>query len=454
MSIRANSHAFGRNGSRTFLRAATLSLAALALAGCSSLSDLNPFSKETVLPGEREALFDNAVPGGEEGNKTASIGSASSVEWRQGGGDAGNNSGNVAASISGGRAWRASVGGSGGGMFSGTVRIAARPVSDNGRIFVYNQNGDVTALSTNGGRLWRRSLRPEGESGVASGGGVAVDGGRVFVATGYSQLVALDASSGAVLWTKSINAPARQAPAAAGGTVVAVTQTGEVHAAAQDDGAERWTYAGIAESSGLLAFANPAISSGTVIVPFTSGEVMALDMKNGEPKWVEGVTRSYRTRAVSGFTDVSASPVVNGDMVFASGVSGRLVASRLRNGERVWEQDVGSLHTPIVSGGSVFLIDIEDRMVALERSTGKPLWRTVLPNVEGKKKSRINWAGPVLANGVLVAASSDGRLVRVDATSGRVLGVSQTSEDIYVTPIIAGGRMVTITSKGDVVAFN
>ena len=120
----------------------------------------------------------------------------------------------------------------------------------------------------------------------------------------------------------------------------------------------------------------------------------------------------------------------------------------------MWEQDVGSLHTPIVSGGSVFLIDIEDRMVALERSTGKPLWRTVLPNVEGKKKSRINWAGPVLANGVLVAASSDGRLVRVDATSGRVLGVSQTSEDIYVTPIIAGGRMVTITSKGDVVAFN
>lgn len=438
----------------TVLRAATLSLAALALAGCETVADLNPFSKETVLPGERQALFDTTLPGTESGGRAASIGAASGVEWRQGGGDAANNSGNVAANVTGGRAWRASIGSSGGGMFSGNVRIAARPVSANGRIFVYNQNGEVTALSTNGGRLWSRSLRPEGESGVASGGGVAAEGGRVFVATGYSQLVALDAGSGAVLWTKDINAPARQAPAAAGGLVVAVTQTGEVHAASQDDGAERWTYTGIAENSGLLAFANPAISGGTVIVPFTSGEVMALDMKSGEPKWVEGVTRSYRTRAVSGFSDVAASPVVNGDMVFASGVSGRLVASRLRTGERVWEQDVGSLHTPIVSGGSVFLIDIEDRIVALERSTGKPLWRTVLPNVEGKKKSRINWAGPVLANGVLVAVSSDGRMARVDAASGRILGTSSTSENIYVTPIVAGDRLVTITAKGDVVAFN
>jgi outer membrane protein assembly factor BamB len=140
--------------------------------------------------------------------------------------------------------------------------------------------------------------------------------------------------------------------------------------------------------------------------------------------------------------------------VIASGVSGRVVASRLKTGERVWEQDVGSQHTPIVSGGTVFLIDIDDRMVALSRKTGEPLWRTVLPNVENRKKGRINWAGPVLANGVLVAVSSDGRLVRLDATSGQILGTSQTGEDIYVTPIIAGGRMVTITAKGEVVAFN
>ncbi|GGE81437.1 PQQ-binding-like beta-propeller repeat protein [Stappia taiwanensis] len=439
---------------RGFMIRAALLCGALALAGCETVSDLNPFSKDDeILPGEREALFAGADPLAETTGKTARVGKATSAgSWTHGGGNAANNPGNVATNISGGRAWRASIGGSGGGLFSGAVRIAARPVAAGGRIFVYAQNGDVVALSTNGGRAWRRSLRPEGENDVASGGGVVVDGGRVFAATGYGQLAALDAGSGRVLWTKDIGAPARQAPAAANGTVFAVTQTGEVHALAQEDGAERWTYSGIAESSGLLAFANPAISGGLVIVPFTSGEVMAVDIKSGEPKWIEGVTRSFRTRAVSGFSDVSASPVVADGVVYASGVSGRLVASKLRTGERLWEQNVGSVHTPVVSGGAVFLVDIEDRMVAIDRKSGEPLWRTALPSLE--KKKRINWAGPVLANGVLVAVSSDGRLVRVDATSGRILATTSTSEDIYVTPIIAGGRMITITSKGDVVAFN
>ena len=36
--------------------------AALALSACETVSDLNPFSKEDILPGEREALFDNADP--------------------------------------------------------------------------------------------------------------------------------------------------------------------------------------------------------------------------------------------------------------------------------------------------------------------------------------------------------------------------------------------------------
>ena len=439
---------------KTFLKWTALFGAALALTACETLSDLNPLNRETILPGEREALFSDADPMTDATTRSAQIGAPSSVAWRQGAGTAANNPGNVAANVTGGRAWRASIGSSGGGIFSGNVRIAARPVSADGRVFVYNQNGDVTALSGNGGRLWRRALRPEGERDVASGGGVAVDGGRVFAATGYGQLVALDAASGGVLWTKDIGAPARQAPAATNGTVIAVTQNGDVFAMAQGDGEQKWTYTGIAENSGLLAFANPAISGGTAIVPFTSGEVMALDVNTGEPKWIEGLARAFRTRAVSGFSDVAASPVVSDGVVYSSGVAGRVVASRLTTGERVWEQDVGSLHTPIVSGDALFLIDIEDRIIALDRKTGDALWRTVLPNVEGRRKTRINWAGPVLANGVLVAVSSDGQLARVDAASGRILGTSATSEDIFVTPILAGGRMITITSKGDVVAFN
>ena len=59
------------------------------------------------------------------------------------------------------------------------------------------------------------TLRPEGERGIATGGGVSYDQGRVYVGTAYGALTALDAGSGSQVWTKELEAPARGAPTAA-----------------------------------------------------------------------------------------------------------------------------------------------------------------------------------------------------------------------------------------------
>ncbi len=428
------------------------------LAGCGSVSEftdsINPWSREKTLPGERRPVFDGADPALVTSARAASIGKASGGQsWTTAGGGLTNDPGNVAASISGARVWRAQIGSSGGSLTSDALRNSARPVSDGSRVFVYKPNGDVIALSTGGARLWTRPLRPEGEKDVAPGGGVTVSGNVVYAATGYRSLSALDAASGQVLWTAELPTPARGAPVAGNGLVFVVSQANEVYALNQSDGTEAWNYVGIEETAGVLSSANPAISGNRVIVPFSSGEIMALDTKSGEPVWIDGVSRGFRTLAVSGLADVSASPIVSGNTVFATGVAGRTIASSLKSGERIWEQDLGSVHTPVVSGSALFMVDLDDRMVALDRKTGETLWATQLPKPESRKKRR-NWAGPVLANGALVAVSSDGRMAMVDAASGKIMATYDVKTKVYVTPIIAGGRMVVLDGDGAVAAFN
>ncbi|SHM77613.1 outer membrane protein assembly factor BamB family protein [Roseibium suaedae] len=430
----------------------------LMMSACSSVSEfsdsINPFSKEKVLQGDRQPVFDGADPAAVAQARTAKIGGASGGQsWPTAGGSVTNDPGNVAANISGGRIWRANIGASGGSFTSDALRTSARPVSDGSRIYVYKPNGDVIALSTGGARVWTRSLRPEGEKDVAPGGGVTVSGNRVYVSTGYSQVVALDASSGQVIWTGALGTPARGAPVASNGLVFTVTDSNEVYALNESDGTEAWNYAGISESAGVLSAASPAVSGGRVIVPTSAGEVMALDVKKGEPVWIDAVARGFRTFAVSGLSDVSASPVVADGTVYATGVAGRTIATSLKTGQRVWDKDIGAVHTPVVSGSALFLVDLEDRMVALDRKTGDTLWSAQLPKPE-KKKQRRNWAGPVLANGVLIAVSSDGRLAKVDATSGQIMSTSDVKTDVYVTPIIAGGRMIVLDGSDAVAAFN
>jgi len=158
------------------------------LAGCGGVSEfagsINPFSKDKRLPGERQPVFDGADPAVVASGKAATIGPATGgQEWPSAGGSLTNDAGNQAVSVTGTRVWRANIGATGGGLTTDALRASARPVSSAGRVFIYKPNGDVVALSTNGGRLWVKSLRPEGERDVAPGGGVAVSGGRVYAAT-------------------------------------------------------------------------------------------------------------------------------------------------------------------------------------------------------------------------------------------------------------------------------
>ncbi|CTQ54187.1 Outer membrane protein assembly factor BamB precursor [Roseibium album] len=430
----------------------------IALTGCGSASEfasnMNPFSREKILPGDRQPVFEGADPATAALGLSAKIGAATGGQtWTTAGGGLTNDPGNVAVSVSGNRAWKAQVGSSGRGLTSAALRLSSRPVSDGSRIYVYKPNGEVVALSTGGGRQWTTNLRPEGERDVGPGGGVTVAGGVIYAATSYRQLSALEAGSGRVVWTADLDTPARGAPVAGAGHVFVVTQSNEVYALSQTDGSVAWTYAGIEETAGLLSAANPAISGNSVIVPFSSGEIMAINIKTGEPEWIDGVSRGFRTLAVSGLADVSASPVVAGNTVYATGVSGRIVAVDVRTGQRRWEQDLGSVHTPVVSGSALFMVDLDDRMVALNLKNGETLWATSLPRPE-KKKRRRNWAGPILANGALVAFSSDGQTALVDAASGSIMTTQRTNTDVYVTPIVAGGRVVVLTGNDGVAAFN
>ncbi|MDJ0930853.1 PQQ-binding-like beta-propeller repeat protein [Breoghania sp.] len=453
------SRASRRGGHIRAISAAVLT--AVLLDGCSSVSSLNPFTeKEEILPGDRQPLFKGADALANAGkvNGTASIPAAHSIgDWSQASGNAQNNPGHVALSGNGTRAWKASLGSGSSYKLStfgsSAPRVSARPISYQGRIYVYEQNGTVTALSNNGGRQWKVELRPDGESDTALGGGVAADGGRVFAATGYGSVIALNPGNGAKLWTAPLEAPARGAPTAADGKIFVVTQTNEIVALKQEDGSQLWSYAGIPETASLLSSANPAISGNTVVVPFSSGEVTALDAKDGTPKWSDAVSRSYRTQAISGLADVSASPVIAGGTVVSTGVAGRTIDVNLKTGERLWEQNVGGVHTPVVAGNTVFLIDLNDRLVALDLKTGQPIWVTQLPVVRTKKKQS-NWAGPILAGNSLWMFSSDSHLARVNPTNGAIVTNREVSEPTYMSPIVADGRLVVISGKGDIVAYN
>lgn len=426
------------------------------LGGCAGLSapslpelpSLFGAKEEQKLPGERISVLQS-----QSEDVTASIEAKGPIElpppaqnasWSQPGGVASNAPGHLA--ISGGlkAVWRADAGeGS-----SKRTRLTAVPVVYDNKVFTLDAEGTVTAVAaSSGSTLWRVSLRPEKEKGREGyGGGLAVDGGRLFAATGFGTVVALDPASGRVLWTKVIGIPVRLSPTAANGRVFVVNSDSQLHCLNAEDGSELWKSFGLPEGAAILSNASPAVSGDVVIVPYPSGEVAAFDVRTGDQKWTDSLARGDVRSSLSGIGMV-ARPVVDGNTVFAVSRAGTLTATAKDTGERLWSREISASQTPWVAGDVVFVVDLSGKLIALTRKDGKIKWVTALPQSG-------TWSGPVLAGGKLWLASSKGLLAGVDAATGNLSTQTNIGQPVLITPVVANGRMYVLTDKASLIAMN
>lgn len=421
-------------------------LPAVTLAACSG--SLNPFKKaEQRLPGERisiakapdEVQVDAAVA------KTPVVLPAPKqvADWTQPGGIPSNAPGHLQVNGALALAWRADAGNGS----SKNGRLTASPVIYQNKIFTLDTKGIVSAFSTGGSRVWRVDLTPEHEKGKEGfGGGLAADDGRLYVTTGYGTVVALNPANGQVIWTRKIGVPVRSSPTAAAGKVFLVTTESRVHSLSGADGNDLWTHRGIPETATLLSNVSPAVTGDRVVVPFPSGDVIAFDIASGKPTWVESLARKRGGSPLATLSD-PARPVIDRGIVFAVGHAGRMVATSLANGERLWTKGIRGIQAPWVAGEYVFVVDVEGKLLALTRRGGQVRWATDLPH-----KGR--WNGPVLASGRLWLVSSNGLLVGVDATTGQIAAQRQLGEEFFIPPIVASGRMYILSDKARLFALN
>lgn len=450
-------------------RLAVVALIAAGLAGgcgtdsaMDSLSSLNPFAKKTpVDTSNRQSILTVDDPAKGVVNGRASIGAATALTaWAQAGGTSANDPGNVAGPLQGVHYWSVRGGKSGFGrdmmgLSSSKGRgISARPVAADGVAYVYDAYGTVSGFKVaNSGAVWHVSAYPEGAREQVSGGGLAVAGGRVFASTGYGELIAIDVATSSIAWRAKLDAPARTAPAVGNGKVAVTAQSGALQVFDATTGALAWRGTVDASGASLLGAGSAGIAGDTLVVVDANNQVMAFDLNTGVQKWQAAINSSSSISAISGLKDASASPVIHGDTVYATGAGNALVAIDLKTGESRWQLQVASTETPVVSGNALFLIDLENRMFAVDTKTGKVIWAQALPDTPSSRRKG-SWAGPVMAAGKLWATSNDGRIASVDAVTGALGAQANIGFSGAIAPILNSGKMIILAGDGTLVAVN
>ncbi len=337
------------------------------------------------------------------------------------------------------------------------TRITSGPVFAAGMIFTMDGESHVSALTPNGNIVWTIDVTPAGERGRdGAGGGVSFSDGILYAGTGFGEILAINPSDGGIIWRRTFEAPFHSAPTVVGGLLVAVSRADAAYGIDTDDGSLEWVQRGFsAPYGGYNGGASPAVANGQIVLPFTSGDVMVVRANNGQPKWREALDRAHPSSALGYFGDISGDPVIDGNRVYVSNISGETLQLNLSTGAKNWSIATGAVDPVWSVGGSIFLVSGRAQLMRVNASNGQLIWSQQLLRFENpeKRKGVIRHYGPVLAGGLMWVASRDGALRGFSLESGEVVVNANVPDGAAAAPIVVGGIMYILSLKGDLHAF-
>ncbi|MGB0797947.1 MAG: PQQ-binding-like beta-propeller repeat protein [Planktomarina sp.] len=427
-------------------------MALMALVGCSR--------QDPTLEGLRETLDGSAAQ--QDAARFVAEGAVAfaapkqvkNASWTHQGGNPQHNAGHLVLNTNITQIWASSVG-------SGDDRrhqITASPVVSNGRVFTLDSRATVTATSTTGQPIWSMDLTNALDSpDDASGGGLAVAKGRVFVTTGFGTVSALDVETGALIWTQDLVGFGGAAPTIYKDLLYIASRDGSGWAINVNDGTIAWQIAGPEGLATLTGGPGVAVSNKWAIFPFGSGEVYSTFRRGGLRNWTSVLSGARLGQAITSIGDLTGDPVIAGNRVYLSNASGRTAALDLQSGDRVWTANQGTKGDIWVAGNSVFAVSDLNHLMRLDANDGELVWSVPLPRYTTDKvrrrKTVVAHFGPILAGGRLVVMSSDGIMRQYDPNDGSQISETEMARPAASAPIVADGTLYVMDTSGNLVAF-
>ncbi|HEX4735192.1 MAG TPA: PQQ-binding-like beta-propeller repeat protein [Thermoleophilaceae bacterium] len=330
---------------------------------------------------------------------------------------------------------------------AGSHLIEFQPVLASGRLFYQKNNGELYSVSAASGRVrWRRRV------GGLSASAPAVAGGKVYAVSnkggaggiagaGPGRVVALDARTGKVRWSKRLASASESSPLAHSGRLYLGSQDGTVYCLLAKSGRIVWRY----KASGAVK-AGPAFSANRVFVAAYGGTVTALRASNGSVIWRSGTSGRSFGRAGNFY----GTPAVAFGRVYAGNTDGRVYSFAASSGKLAWSHSMGAFVYGAAAVAdvpgmrpAVFVGSYSGRFSALDARSGAVIW-----NKGGYGK--ISGAPSVIGDVVYFSSLSQRRTYALGARTGRTLWSLGRGA---FNPAISDGIRVYITGYGSEYAF-
>lgn len=297
------------------------------------------------------------------------------------------------------------------------------------------ENGDPDTTMT---ALWK----------FAMGGGTRstplVKDGRVFVGSNDGLLYAVDAKSGKLVWKKELDGEVGTSPAAHEDTIFAGSGGGKFYALSASDGTIQWEH-----DAGLPIFGSPVVDTTNSLVIFGSnnGDLTALDLASGKVKW-ENEEPEY---------SIETRPLLANGRLYVGAWDGYVYAIESATGKTIWKKPstynqkrvvryyAAADSTPVLADGKLYVADRGYYGGRYDAETG---------SFEEMLADDVTAFAPSADKKALYLRNTKSGLAKIDLTSSSLWISDVVAGRIPAAPVEHGDYVIIVTNTGKLVALD
>lgn len=329
-----------------------------------------------------------------------------------------------------------------------------RPAVAYGKLYAASRFGDVVALDLEtGDEIWEQDVthkKPgwlfDERINAMISGGITVRYKQVFFGTEKGRVISLDAETGELLWDVEVDAEVLAPPTVDQSVVVVNTGSGKLFGLDAASGEQLWTFQQELPSLTLRGVSSVATAQGGIILGKANGKIAALSITNGIEYWEQDAAPPKSGSDLDRIVDVDADPVVIAGVIYAVAYNGYLQALEMRSGRALWQREYSSYRGFSIDGFNLYLSDYKGHVYAIDRRTGLELW-------SNRELENRGVTEPVPFGNYVVVGDFESYLHWLDPQTGALVARLEAGDDgLYSSAVVVGETLYVQSRDGTVSA--
>ncbi|MDC3107229.1 outer membrane protein assembly factor BamB [SAR86 cluster bacterium] len=277
-------------------------------------------------------------------------------------------------------------------------------------IFIFTEQGEVSALDFTGDLIWKKSFNDQ----ISAGLGYGFES--IFFATENGKIISLNAKSGEKIWESRVNGEVLSSPSTNGLIVAVQSSNGKITALDFNDGNFKWEYQSTVSPLSLRGTSKPVFDKKFIYVGFGNGNLVKIESRTGVVQWEVPVTLSDGVSEIERMIDVEAMPVISPNgLAYAVTFQGDLSAVEIVQGRTVWRSSASSTKDILHTKNKTYIVDSEDLIKSYDGIKGNSLW-----NLDDFKLRKLS--SPKKFKDHMIVGDYEGYLHAVNLNNGEIEG--------------------------------